>query len=366
MKTPPKVDELEISLFGPGVGECVVIHLGQGNWMVVDSCWNEQRDRSIASEYLSNIGVNIKTQVKVVVATHWHDDHINGISELLAAARQSEFVCSGALLSKEFLALVDAGRSVLLIERSSGVSEFQRVLEVLRQRPGCGRNVGPHQWAQEGTILFKGDETRIASAHALSPSAQTITETIMTFSAFMPELGSAIKRFPAPTPNETSVAIHVDGGCFKVLLGADLETGTNQKKGWLAVLSSKRRPAGCCAGYKVAHHGSKNADHDEIWSKLLCIPAHAVLTPYACLKEPLPTREDVDRIKSREGPLYSTVWPPKGRAIRRDKAIARTLKDMGAKMGTVRRKPGHIRMRAPLFASGRTPTIELFDGAKQL
>ncbi|PXF57856.1 MAG: hypothetical protein C4B58_08625 [Deltaproteobacteria bacterium] len=34
----PSPDELEISLFGPGRGECVVAHLGNNDWLVVDSC----------------------------------------------------------------------------------------------------------------------------------------------------------------------------------------------------------------------------------------------------------------------------------------------------------------------------------------
>ena len=38
LAAPPRTDELEVSLFGPGVGECVIVHLGAGEWMVVDSC----------------------------------------------------------------------------------------------------------------------------------------------------------------------------------------------------------------------------------------------------------------------------------------------------------------------------------------
>src|SRR5438067_455186 len=39
---PPDSSELELSVFGPGRGECLVVHLGAGEWMVVDSCLNEQ------------------------------------------------------------------------------------------------------------------------------------------------------------------------------------------------------------------------------------------------------------------------------------------------------------------------------------
>ena len=34
----PSAREIEVSLFGPGYGECVLVHLGEGQWMIVDSC----------------------------------------------------------------------------------------------------------------------------------------------------------------------------------------------------------------------------------------------------------------------------------------------------------------------------------------
>lgn len=35
--TGPRLDEIEVSLLGPGYGESVVVHMGGGEWMVVDS-----------------------------------------------------------------------------------------------------------------------------------------------------------------------------------------------------------------------------------------------------------------------------------------------------------------------------------------
>src|SRR5262245_58961005 len=56
--TPPASDEVEISLFGPGIGECSVVHLGGGQWMVVDSCIDRSTRRPVALEYLAEIGVD--------------------------------------------------------------------------------------------------------------------------------------------------------------------------------------------------------------------------------------------------------------------------------------------------------------------
>lgn len=35
---PPAADEIEFSLFGPGYGEAVAVHLGDGTWLLIDSC----------------------------------------------------------------------------------------------------------------------------------------------------------------------------------------------------------------------------------------------------------------------------------------------------------------------------------------
>ena len=74
----PKTDEIELSLFGPGIGECAVVHLGNGEWMTVDSCLAADRSTPVAVEYLISLGVDIATQFKLIVVTHWHDDHIKG------------------------------------------------------------------------------------------------------------------------------------------------------------------------------------------------------------------------------------------------------------------------------------------------
>jgi len=56
---PPAVDELEVSVFGPGVGECVLVHFGEGEWMVVDSCLDRATSRPAALDYLTELGVDV-------------------------------------------------------------------------------------------------------------------------------------------------------------------------------------------------------------------------------------------------------------------------------------------------------------------
>ena len=54
----PEPNQLELSLFGPGRGECAVIHLGWGDWACIDSCIDRATKRPAALSYLERIGVD--------------------------------------------------------------------------------------------------------------------------------------------------------------------------------------------------------------------------------------------------------------------------------------------------------------------
>lgn len=101
--TAPDPDEAEISLFGPGYGECVVVHLGGGKWLINDSCLDETKRHPIALRYLAELGVDVGTQVAMVVASHWHDDHVRGLGAVYEACTSATFVCASALNSRESL-----------------------------------------------------------------------------------------------------------------------------------------------------------------------------------------------------------------------------------------------------------------------
>src|SRR3954447_12601863 len=81
----PREDEVEVTVLGPGRGECVLVHLGAGDWMIVDSCQpGGHRARHPALEYLMDIGADLG-KVTLIVASHWHDDHIRGLETLVSA-----------------------------------------------------------------------------------------------------------------------------------------------------------------------------------------------------------------------------------------------------------------------------------------
>ena len=364
--TPPLSNELEVSLFGPGRGECVVLHLSNGNWMIVDSCLNAEGSRAVALEYLETLKVDVGTQVKIVVVTHWHDDHIKGISGIMKEARGAEFVCSAALNCREFMSLIVADENIKLVEHTSGISEFAKTFRVINERSGVIYTKGPDHWACSEKLLYSATTPYNTKVIALSPSAQTITDSKGDLAKLIPKSSNIIRRFPRTTPNDYSVVMLVKIADWNVLLGADLERGPDVARGWRAIVTSDLRPDGKSVAYKVPHHGSGNADLDSIWSELLVENPYALLTPYAGGRKSLPSAEDVKRIKKQTDNLYCTVWPPSIHPPRRDKSVERTMDEVAKTRRAIRKCPGHIRLRIPIGGKPSDINIDLFDGATRL
>lgn len=71
-----------------------------------DSCIDSETRQPAALAYFQTLGVNPAEAVRLILATHWHDDHIRGLSQVVAECRKARFCCSAALTHTEFLATV--------------------------------------------------------------------------------------------------------------------------------------------------------------------------------------------------------------------------------------------------------------------
>ena len=346
--------ELELSLFGKGVGECAVIHLGMGRWMIVDSFETHGSKMPIALEYLRELQVDVARDVQIVVVTHWHDDHIRGMHRIVEEASSARFVCSAACKTDQFLALV-------LAEATSadrlGVSEFADILNILNVRNP--KKKGPHNWAQSGMCLFSRNAVEV---HALSPSPETITDCMGEFAKLL-QVGPR-RPFPRVTPNGQSTVLLVKTGHINFLLGGDLECKDDDLRGWGAILNSDLPMPQSCA-YKVAHHGSSNADHDDIWNTLLLRDPHALVAPYVCGRKPLPSNDDVLRMKKRTDWLYCTVSGT-GPKTTRSVFVDKTIDQVTSTRRSTWRRSGHIRLRVAIGASANDVRVDTFDGASRL
>lgn len=125
--TPPAVDEIEVTLFGPGYGEAIAVHLGEGAWLLVDSCIDPDSKAPASGTYLEKIGVDAG-QVRSIVASHWHDDHIRGISQLATRHPKADFVISAVFNDKEAGAFLAAYSGASSSELARGAKELFGVM----------------------------------------------------------------------------------------------------------------------------------------------------------------------------------------------------------------------------------------------
>lgn len=347
----PASDQVEVTLFGPGYGEAIVLHLGEGVWLMVDSCIDPESKQPASGSYLEGLGVKAD-QVRAIIASHWHDDHVRGISKLASAYPAADFVLSAVFNNMEASAFLAAygGKSSAGLAR--GGKELFGAVE--------GRNnVFP---ALHRSIVFQDTlNGRPVIVTALSPLPAAYAAFLANLAQYLPTEGDPINHAPELRPNMEAVTLHLDLGSDAILLGADLEE--HQAYGWSAVVSDSwsgaRKPS---TAYKVAHHGSVTGHCPEVWATLLQTDPVACLTPFSLGSVGLPTEGDATRLRAHTKHVHVT-----SATSRRPEMDSRLLKRMSTTCKKLARADGGfgaVRLRKGIGAS--TWNVELFGAARTL
>ena len=349
---PPSKDEFEFTLFGPGYGESIILHVGDGAWVVVDSCLDAD-GMSRCLGYLDNIGVNPAEAVALIVATHWHDDHIRGMARLVEVCNNATFCCASVLLKEEFLTVVRALENRPLSVAGSGLKEIHGVLSQLLQVKS------QPTLAIANRLIYRQGVCEIWS---LSPNDANFLDFLRTISGLLPKEGESKRRIRSISPNDVAVILWIKVGDVAVLLGSDLE-----KRGWVEILQSATRPAGQASAFKVPHHGSENAHEPDVWKRMLEPDPFSVLTPWRMGSRILPSKRDAQRILSYTTNAYisasnrTSVSTPENRI----NMVERTIRDSGVKLQRLSMSPGGIRLRRKI-SSPTQWNIEKFGSACHL
>lgn len=302
LHTPVEDDEFELTLIGPGYGESAVLHGGDGRWLVVDSCVDSD-GRPSPLRYLEGLGVDSAASVELVVATHWHDDHIRGMGSVVEACERAAFCCAGVLSRREFGALIEEWDLYRPSRLGSGTREFRRVLASLAERESR------LQYAVAGRLLLSNDHLQV---RALSPSRAAFQHFLDSIGNLLQRSARSVGQTPFLSPNQASVVLSVQAGDVAVLLGSDLP-----RAGWADILDGRAREAMKAVIFKVPHHGSPDADEPNVWHEMLANPnPYAVLTPWRRGGRTRPAPEDADRLLARTSNAYATSKSSAGRRIR--------------------------------------------------
>ena len=349
--TAPSLEDIEITLLGPSYGESILIHTGFGAWMIVDSCVDSERNPR-ALGYLESIGVD-PAAVFLIVATHWHDDHMRGLAKLVEVCTNAEFCCASALGEKEFLAAVGGLERHHFSNSRSGVKEIYNVFSVLESR-GSVPN-----YAIANRTIFRAGHREVLS---LSPSDEAFQTFLREIGRLFPGLGETKRRIRSTSPNDLSVVLWVRVGDNILLLGADLE-----RRGWREILRGRALPDGRASVFKVPHHGAESAHEADAWGTLVEEAPVAILTPWHRGGGALPTEPDMERILTFTTDAFITAEPRRpGRSpVRRRREVERTLREAGVRLRRSVVQSGAIRLRRPTDA-GAAWDVQRFGPARHL
>lgn len=355
----PKINtfQFEVNLFGPGYGESVVARLGNEEWLIIDSCL-DSNNRPAPLAYLESIGVPFD-HVKLVIASHWHDDHVRGFSEIVEKCANAK-VCMGQAFTKaEFQIFVSHfNKSHPTDKFTSGTRELYSVLKILESRKARGLTAAPDRRLWQN-LSSSGSEPTV-EVWSLSPSDACSERFLKYISSVIPKQGTTKSRAPSIKENETAVAILIKYGEVGVLLGADLEE-THQ--GWTAIVGSTGRPNTKSNLFKIPHHGSENGHHDEVWTNMLLENPIAILTPYN-KGHKLPKPADLDRIRRLTPHAYTTQVLKRAPKPVRPHNIEKMIKNTAKSIEPIKKQMGHI--HAKLCPDLTEWHIELNQGATSI
>lgn len=341
----PDSDCAEISLFGPGIGECVVLHYGDGQWFIIDSCLCPETKKPVALIYLNSIGVDVSTQVRGILITHWHSDHIAGAYDLLKSCKAAKLYQSAALSTKEAYTLAALFKKDVFAGTDKGIREYSEITQYLFEKKDRDRL----KIVNERHTFFDWQKKVRIRMVALSPSNTAVTQSIARLVEIKEECASARLRNVLPTSeNLNAVAIHFTFGDFSAIFGSDLEEARsgNDLTGWSAILKNgifNDLNLPISSLFKVPHHGSKNGHHNDVWSDLLDNHPLSITTAYA--SSDLPTKQNIDKIKELSSEFIVTRDPHATKKIKRNNMVSKELKAIAKSIKIINKKMGHIQVR---------------------
>ena len=345
----PNNDEIEISLFGDGFGESILIHLGDDIWLVVDSFIHSETGRPIVFDYFENIRKDLK-YIKYIVVSHWHDDHIKGISEIFKNAIDSKIIISSALKHKDFITLVKSTEPIefstktcLYFKDKTGLTEFSEILNILKTRTKDNR-----KYALADILLYKDKVNNFdISIHSLSPSHNEFEDALKDILSLIPKENDYKLKIPSNREiNGTSIVLLIMINDTGILLGADLENKNDECYGWKNVLKTNALKDKTITFFKIPHHGSKTGYSEDLWNYCIDKDNYSFLTSFVNGKNKIPSNKEINDLLKKSQKLYITSDPQQRiKQIKRKPSIQKMVNMNVKNIIQSNGEFGHIRVR---------------------
>lgn len=295
MSPTPTTDELEITILGRGVGECVVVHMLDGNWIIVDSF--SDRGRPAARRYLDDLGVS-RDQVRSIVVTHVHRDHYLGINALHSYYRSSRLCITSATNSKTFRSLLSdeeqpnrLGGLPVALARA-----FNRRIGQRKYTPGL-------RYMQPGKHAFH--KINRASLTAVAPTEFAVNLAVDGLAEAIASGHPENVREGLRNANHSSVVLLGRAGKVNFLLCGDLEASPAHL-GWAAILDepdNEDLPKSSLV--KAPHHGGASGFDGDMWTSLAEEEPVVLVAPF--WPQGLPTLNDLEALCGVSGSLFQAA-----------------------------------------------------------
>lgn len=307
----PSPEEIEISVFGPGYGESIVIHVPGEGWGIIDCCTTMIDGKKVVLplQYLKELYSDDIPDLSFIMLTHPHKDHYAGFSELIAEF--SGKIKRACLYAGDSLREYTAYLSRLSVAEKN-IPHFAKVYSAFHGLFKSGTQV---RSLEELTTVFDTDTT-IGSKNvpikliALSPSAKSKYDYNSILRASIPKSGMPFHPVADSSHNLVSVATLLKVGDLQFVFGSDLEVGEDDTMGWRCVLSNQDIPSVAAKVVKVAHHGSKNAFHAPAWNEHSADGKPlSIITPFNRSTPQLPTDDGLDDIIQASAQCAVTMLP---------------------------------------------------------
>jgi beta-lactamase superfamily II metal-dependent hydrolase len=361
MDSPPTDDQFEVTILGTGggYGESIVVHLGTGKWIIIDSCVDPKKNSVLPLEYLRFLKVNLSEDVISLICTHWHDDHIRGMSSILSECSGAEFWMAKVNDAQKFMAMLQFDLAKEKVgQLSSSTKEFNKCLEILVTRRAKPQFLWPDRLVQK-IKLPAGIRVEV---FALSPSDKTIQDFDQELTSLFNVCKTPNKKIVIQTPNDKSVVVLLKFGAKHAILGADLEMSNDPDTGWTSIMRNSAAIDGPVSYFKVPHHGSDNAYSMDLWTQLVQPKSVSTISPWN-KKKVIPTDEMINKFKAHPADVFLTSQNTRRSSPkRRDREIEKMVDELlRGQISEMKYEHGIVRSR--IRHSDPNWTVELFGTA---
>lgn len=299
----PANHKVKVVVFGRGTGEAILIEISANEWIAVD-CFNHPKEKKPAAiSYLEKKGIDPKVALKKIIITHFHEDHIKGMLEMIKAASDNcNVYISQALTAKEAFEYYSNLNVLHDNPNLSGVSELCNITNYM---DSLNRSVIK---VKQDQVIYNNDNYQIT---AIAPSEFDSQKSQEKFISLLSKTeDGVIPQAAKINPNHFCIVLNIS--CKKtnknIVLGADLEICPSPEGGWNSAMSSVMAPAhNSIQVMKIPHHGSCTGFHEKTWEDHVEKDAISILTTFD--KSNLPRAEYINLYKKYTNNLLSTTIP---------------------------------------------------------